>query len=73
LKENVEAAKAIPPSLGVVVIATAIAQYFKWPLQTLAGKSSNQRRELSLGIFHNLIRPSSASTILQMLPGGRDI
>jgi SulP family sulfate permease len=44
LQDKVEAAKAIPPSLGGVVIATAIARYFKWPIKTLAGKSPSHRR-----------------------------
>lgn len=38
LQEWVEAAKAIPPTLGGVVISAIIARFFKWPIKTLAGK-----------------------------------
>ena len=36
LKEKFECAKAIPPTLGGVVIATSIARFLKWPVRTLA-------------------------------------
>lgn len=39
LHDKVEATKAVPPTLGGVVIATFIARFFKWPIKTLAGKS----------------------------------
>ena len=36
LQEKVDAAKAVPPTLGGVVIATTIARWLKWPVKTLA-------------------------------------
>lgn len=36
LQEKVDAAKAVPPTLGGVVIATSIARLLKWPVKTLA-------------------------------------
>ena len=38
LQENVEATKAVPPTLGGVVLSAAIARFFKWPIKTLAGE-----------------------------------
>ena len=39
LQEKVEVVKAVPPTLGGVVISSAIASFFKWPIKTLAGKT----------------------------------
>ena len=39
VQEKVEAIKAIPPTLGGVIISAALARVFKWPIKTLAGKS----------------------------------
>ena len=38
LHDCVEATKAIPPTLGGVVISAIIARFFNWPVKTLAGE-----------------------------------
>lgn len=38
LHDSVEFAKAIPPSLGGVVISAMVARFFNWPVKTLAGE-----------------------------------
>lgn len=37
-QESMEAAKAIPPTLGGVVISAIAARIFHWPVKTLAGE-----------------------------------
>lgn len=59
LQENVEAAKAVPPTLGGVVISASIARFFKWPVKTLADVAGAETFKGGLSILPKIGLPES--------------
>eukprot|EP00581_Thalassiosira_minuscula_P008251 CAMPEP_0183709220 /NCGR_PEP_ID=MMETSP0737-20130205/5309_1 /TAXON_ID=385413 /ORGANISM="Thalassiosira miniscula, Strain CCMP1093" /LENGTH=692 /DNA_ID=CAMNT_0025937261 /DNA_START=1 /DNA_END=2079 /DNA_ORIENTATION=+ len=59
LQERLDAAKAIPPTLGGVVIATSVAKLLKWPLKTLADVAGAETFKGGLSVLPKIGLPSS--------------
>ena len=62
LQEKVEAANAVPPTLGGVVISAAIARFFKWPIKTLADVAGAETFKGGLSILPKIGLPESIWT-----------
>ena len=59
VQENVDAARAVPPTLGGIVIASAVAKVFKWPLKTLADVAGAETFKGGLSVLPKLGLPIS--------------
>ena len=59
LQEKVDAARAVPPTLGGIVIASAVAKVFKWPLKTLADVAGAETFKGGLSVLPKLGLPTS--------------
>ncbi|KAL7461330.1 hypothetical protein ACHAXS_001749 [Conticribra weissflogii] len=68
LQEKVEAAKAIPPTLGGVILSAMAAKYFAWPVKTLADVAGSETFRGGLAILPNLGLPSSFWAPLMSAP-----
>lgn len=68
LQEKVEPAKAVPPTLGGVVIATSIARLLKWPVRTLADAAGAETFRGGLSILPKIGLPASFWTPFQKAP-----
>eukprot|EP00986_Skeletonema_menzelii_P010313 scaffold5018_cov147-Skeletonema_menzelii.AAC.8 len=68
LQEKVKAAKAVPPTLGGVVIATAIARFLKWPVKTLADAAGAETFRGGLSTLPKIGLPASFWTPFQNAP-----
>ncbi len=68
LQEKVEPAKAVPPTLGGVVIATAIARVLKWPIKTLADAAGADTFRGGLSTLPKIGLPASFWTPFQNAP-----
>ncbi|KAL7538907.1 hypothetical protein ACHAWF_011186 [Thalassiosira exigua] len=64
LQEKVEAAKAVPPTLGGVVISATVARFFKWPVKTLADVAGAATFKGGLSILPKIGLPESIWTPL---------
>ena len=62
LQEKVESAKAVPPTLGGVVIATFIARFLKWPVKTLADAAGAETFRGGLSTLPKMGLPASFLT-----------
>jgi len=68
LQEKVDAAKAVPPTLGGVVLSAAIAKAFKWPLKTLADVAGAETFKGGLSVLPKIGLPASVWTPLVNSP-----
>ena len=68
LQEEVEVAKAIPSTLGGVVISAALARIFKWPIKTLADIGGAETFKGGLSVLPKIGLPSSIWTPLTNAP-----
>mmetsp|Transcript_12999 Transcript_12999/g.22913 ORF Transcript_12999/g.22913 Transcript_12999/m.22913 type:complete len:637 (+) Transcript_12999:32-1942(+) len=68
LQEKVDLAKAVPPTLGGVVLASALARFFKWPLKTLADVAGAETFKGGLSVLPKIGLPSSIWTPLVNAP-----
>jgi len=62
LQEKVNAAKAVPPTLGGVVLTSIMARVFKWPLKTLADVAGAETFKGGLSVLPKIGLPSSVWT-----------
>mmetsp|Transcript_28565 Transcript_28565/g.57273 ORF Transcript_28565/g.57273 Transcript_28565/m.57273 type:complete len:658 (+) Transcript_28565:358-2331(+) len=68
LQEKIEAAKAIPPTLGGVILSAMAAKYFAWPVKTLADVAGSETFRGGLAILPRLGLPSSFWAPLMSAP-----
>jgi len=68
LQEKVESAKAVPPTLGGVVIATSIARFLRWPVKTLADAAGAETFRGGLSTLPKIGLPASFWTPFQNAP-----
>ncbi|EED87248.1 sulfate transporter, partial [Thalassiosira pseudonana CCMP1335] len=68
LQKKVEAAKAVPPTLGGVVLAAIVAKYLKWPVKTLADVAGSETFRGGLSILPKIGLPSSVWEPLMNAP-----
>lgn len=62
LREHVDAAKAVPPTLGGVVISATLARLFDWPLKTLADVAGAETFKGGTSVLPRVGLPSSVWT-----------
>ena len=68
LQEKIEVAKAVPPTLGGIVLVTALAKLGGWPLQTLADVAGHETFRGGLSVLPKIGLPSSVWTPLVKAP-----
>lgn len=68
LQKKVEAAKAVPPTLGGVVLAAIVAKYLKWPVKTLADVAGSETFRGGLSILPKIGLPLSVWEPLMNAP-----
>lgn len=68
LQEKMEVVKAIPPTLGGVVISAAAARFFKWPIKTLADVAGAETFKGGLSVLPKIGLPASIWTPLVNSP-----